>query len=93
MSTYQEVAQNLINLYANYVEVCTENGEDYISYSDDLVIAVEALLIRADQERVKEMEKTAISHLSPVAPTPNPYIQGILDQEMAFDNHFRVGDI
>jgi hypothetical protein len=39
------------------------------------------------------MEKTAISHLSTAAPTPNPYIQGILDQEMAFDNHFRIGDI
>lgn len=91
--TYQEVAQNLINLYTHYVEVCTANEENYDDFSEEIVIAVEALLIRADQERVKEMEKTAISHLSPVAPTPNPYIQGILDQEMAFDNHFRVGDI
>lgn len=91
--TYQEVAQNLINLYSHYVEVCTANEENYDDFSEEIVIAVEALLIRADQERVKEMERTAISHLSSVAPAPSPYVQGILDQEMAFDNHFRMGDI
>ena len=91
--TYQEVAQNLINLYAHYVEVCTANEENYDDFSEEIVIAVEALLIRADQERVKDMERSAISHLSAVAPAPNPYIQGVLDQEMAFDNHFRIGDI
>ena len=91
--TYQEAAQNLINLYANYVDVCASNDEGWEDYSEEITIAVEALLIRADQERVKEMEKATISHLSAVAPAPNPYVQGILDQEMAFDNHFRMGDI
>ncbi|MBO7211006.1 MAG: hypothetical protein J6V44_08340 [Methanobrevibacter sp.] len=91
--TYQEVAQNLINLYAHYVEVCTANEENYDDFSEEITIAVEALLIRADQERIKEMERATISHLSAVAPAPNPYVQGILDQEMAFDNHFRIGDI
>lgn len=88
--TYQEVAQNLINLYTDYVEVCTANEENYNDYSEAITIAVEALLIRADQERVKEMEKTTISHLSSVAPIPNPYIQEVLDQEIAFDNHFKM---
>jgi hypothetical protein len=91
--TYQEAAQNLIHLYTNYVDVCASNDEGWEDYSEEIVIAVEALLIRADQERVKEMERTAISHLSAVAPAPSPYVQGILDQEMAFDNHFRIGDI
>ena len=91
--TYQEAAQNLINLYANYVDVCVSNDEGWEDYSEEITIAVEALLIRADQERIKEMERTAISHLSSVAPAPTPYVQGILDQEMAFDNHFRMGDI
>ena len=91
--TYQEVAQNLINLYAHYVEVCTANEENYDDFSEEITIAVEALLVRADQERIKEMERATISHLSTVAPAPNPYIQGVLDQEMAFDNHFRIGDI
>lgn len=91
--TYQEAAQNLINLYAHYVEVCTANEENYDDFSEEIVVAVEALLVRADQERVKEMERATISHLSAVAPTPNPYIQGVLDQEMAFDNHFKMGDI
>jgi hypothetical protein len=91
--TYQEAAQNLIILYAQYIEICTLNKKNYDDFSEEITIAVEALLVRADQERIKEMEKTAISHLSTAAPTPNPYIQGILDQEMAFDNHFRIGDI
>lgn len=46
--TYQEAAQNLINLYANYVDVCVSNDEGWEDYSEEIVIAVEALLIRAD---------------------------------------------
>lgn len=91
--TYQEAAQNLIHLYANYVDTCAANDEEWEDYSEDIVVAVEALLIRADNERVKDMERSAISHLSAVAPAPSPYVQGILDQEMAFENHFRMGDI
>lgn len=91
--TYQEAAQNLINLYANYVDTCAANDEEWEDYSEDIVVAVEALLVRADQEQVKDMERGAISHLSAVAPAPSPYVQGILDQEMAFENHFRMGDI
>ena len=70
MPTYQEVAQNIINLYANYVEVCASNDENWEDYGEDIAIAVEALLIRADQERMNEMAKNAISQLSAVAPTP-----------------------
>lgn len=70
MPTYQEVAQNIIHLYANYVEVCASNDENWQDYSEDITIAVEALLIRADQERMKEMTKNAISQLSAVAPAP-----------------------
>ena len=80
--TYQEVAQNLIGLYANYVEVSTRNEEDYTDYSDDLVIAIEALLIRADQEKMKTMERQAVSQLSGVTSTPSPYVRNILDQEL-----------
>ena len=68
--TYQEVAQNIIHLYANYVEVCASNDENWQDYAEDIAIAVEALLIRADQERMNEMAKNAISQLSAVAPTP-----------------------
>jgi hypothetical protein len=80
--SYQEVAQNLIGLYANYVEVCTRNEEDYTDFSDDLVIAIEALLIRADQEKMKDMERQAVSQLSTVTSTPSPYVRNILDQEL-----------
>lgn len=78
--TYQEVAQNLIGLYANYVEVSTKNEEDYIDYSDDLVIAIEALLIRADQEKMKAMGQQAVSQLSDVTSTPSPSVRYVLDQ-------------
>ena len=63
MATYQEVAENLIRLYAHYVEVCTANEESYDDFSDDLVIAVEALLIRADEGRRKALEMEAITQL------------------------------
>lgn len=78
--TYQTVAQNLIGLYANYVEVSTKNEEDYIDYSDDLVIAIEALLIRADQEKMKTMEQQVASQLSDVTSTPSPSVRYVLDQ-------------
>jgi hypothetical protein len=80
--TYQTVAQNLIGLYANYVEVSTRNEEDYTDFSDDLVIAIEALLIRADQEKMKTMEQQAVSQLSAVTSAPSPYVRNILDQEL-----------
>ena len=69
MATYQEVAENLIRLYASYVEVCTANNEDYDDFSEDLTIAVEALLIRADQEKTKAMMRDYQSQLLAVAPS------------------------
>ena len=92
MSTYQEVAENLIRLYAHYVEVCTANEESYDDFSDDLVIAVEALLIRADQEKRKSMEREAISQLQSYSGVVNPAIQRIIDEEIAFDNHLATGE-
>lgn len=79
--TYQEVARNIINLYANYVDVCAENDENWEDYSEEIAIAVEALLVRADQERMKEMTKNTISQLSAVASTPTiqPSINEWLD--------------
>lgn len=68
--TYQEAAQNLINLYANYVDVCVSNDEGWQDYSEELVIAVEALLIRADQEKTKAMMRDYQSQLLAAAPSP-----------------------
>jgi uncharacterized tellurite resistance protein B-like protein len=85
--TYQEVAQNLIDLYAKYIEVCTANEEGYINYSDDLVIAVEALLIRADQEKRKSMDREVLSQLKECYGVVNPAVQQMIDEEMAFENH------
>jgi uncharacterized tellurite resistance protein B-like protein len=92
--TYQEVAQNLIDLYAKYVEVCIANGENYNSYSDDLVIAVEALLIRADQEKRKSMDREVLSQLKECYGVVNPAVQQMIDEEIAFENHlYRLGDV
>ena len=92
--TYQEVAQNLINLYAHYVEVCTANEENYDDFSDDLVIAVEALLIRADQEKRKSMDRDALSQLRECYGVVNPAVQQMIDEEMAFENHlYRLEDV
>lgn len=68
--TYQEAAQNLINLYANYVDVCVLNDEGWEDFSEEIVIAVEALLIRADQDRLATMQKNFITNTSGIAPFP-----------------------
>ena len=91
--TYQEDAQNLINLYAHYVEVCTANEENYDDFSEEIVIAVEALLVRADQERLVAMQKNFVTNMSGIAPFPSEASFELLDQEAAFDQHMRVRDI
>ena len=91
--TYQEVAQNLINLYAHYVEVCTANEENYDDFSEEVVTAVEALLIRADQDRFAAMQKNFVTTMSGIAPFPSEASFELLDQETAFDQHMRVRDI
>ena len=91
--TYQEVAQNLINLYAHYVEVCTANEENYDDFSEEIVIAVEALLIRADQEKRKSMDREVLSQLKECYGVVNPAVQQMIDEEMAFENHlYRLED-
>ena len=91
--TYQEAAQNLINLYAHYVEVCTANEENYDDFSEEIVTAVEALLIRADQDRFAAMQKNFVTTMSGIAPFPSEASFELLDQEAAFDQHMRVRDI
>ena len=91
--TYQEAAQNLINLYANYVDVCVSNDEEWEDYSEEIVIAVEALLIRADQDRLVAMQKNFVTNMSGIAPFPSEASFELLDQEAAFDQHMRVRDI
>ena len=91
--TYQEVAQNLITLYAHYVEVCTANEENYDDFSEEIVIAVEALLVRADQEKRKSMDREVLSQLKECYGVVNPAVQQMIDEEMAFENHlYRLGD-
>lgn len=68
--TYQEAVQNLINLYANYVDVCASNDEGWQDYSEEIAIAVEALLIRADNERMIAAQKNYLSNLCGVALVP-----------------------
>ena len=79
--TYQEVAQNLINLYAHYVEVCTANEEEYDDFSEEIVTAVEALLIRADQERLVAMQKNFVTTMSGIAPFPSEESFELLKRE------------
>lgn len=69
--TYQEAAQNIINLYANYVNVCALNDENWQDYSEEITIAVEALLIRADNERMIAAQKEYLTNLCGVAPIPS----------------------
>lgn len=88
--TYQEAAQNLINLYAHYVEVCTANEENYDDFSEEIVVAVEALLVRADNERLAAMQKNYLTNLCGVVAAPSEATLELLRQEEAFDKHFQM---
>lgn len=88
--TYQEAAQNLINLYAHYVEVCTANEENYDDFSEEITIAVEALLVRADNERLAAMQKNYLTNLCGVVAAPSEATLELLRQEEAFDKHFQM---
>lgn len=91
--TYQEAAQNLITLYAQYIEICTLNKKNYDDFSEEITIAVEALLVRADNERMIAMQKEYLTNLYGAAPIPCDATIELLKQEDAFDKHFRMGDI
>ena len=88
--TYQEAAQNLINLYANYAAVCASNDEEWDDYSEDIAVAVEALLIRADNERMIAAQKEYLTNLCSIAPVPCDATIELLKQEEAFDKHFKL---
>jgi hypothetical protein len=91
--TYQEAAQNLIILYAQYIEICTLNKKNYDDFSEEITIAVEALLIRADQEKRKSMNREVLSQLKECYGVVNPAVQQMIDEEIAFENHlYRLGD-
>ena len=90
--TYQEVAQNLIHLYANYVDVSASNNEEWEDYSEEIAVAVEALLIRADNERMLTAQKEYLTNLCGVAPMPCDQTIELLKQDI-LDKHFGMGDI
>lgn len=79
--TYQEAAQNLINLYANYVDVCASNDEGWEDYSEEIATAVEALLVRADQDRLAAMQKNFITTMGGIAPYPSEASFELLKRE------------
>lgn len=78
--TYQEVAQNIIHLYANYVDVCASNDEGWEDYSEEIAIAVEALLIRVDNERMTAAQKEYLTSLCGIAPIPSEATIELLKQ-------------
>lgn len=79
--TYQEAAQGIINLYADYVETCAANDENYSDYSEEIVTAIEALLIRADQDCLDAMHKQYLTQMSGIAPIPSDATYELLNQE------------
>lgn len=79
--TYQEAAQGIINLYTDYVETCAANDENYSDYSEEVVTAIEALLIRADQDRLVAMQKNFMTSMSGIAPFPSEESFELLKRE------------
>lgn len=79
--TYQEVARGIINLYTDYAETCVANGEDYRDYSEEVVTAIEALLIRADQDRLAAMQKDFVTTMNGIAPFPSEASFELLKRE------------
>ena len=79
--TYQEAAQNLINLYTDYVAACASNDEGWTDYSEEIAIAVEALLIRADNERMAAAQKEYLTNLCGIAPMPSNETIELLNME------------
>lgn len=78
--TYFEAAQELVNLYAEYVSTRAEYDEGYNDYSEALVVAVEALLIKAEREKMEAMTYEALSQmqgLAPLTPVSNEVFQMI----------------
>ena len=87
MMTYQEAAQNIVNLYADYVNVCALNDEGWRDYSEEIVIAVEALLIRANDEKQKAMLREYQSQLNSIASTPAPSVNQWVEEGLKLSEY------
>ncbi len=85
--TYQEAAQNLINLYANYIDVCVSNDVGWEEYSEEITIAVEALLIRANDEKQKAMLRDYQSQLNSIAAAPQPSVNQWVEQGLNLSSY------
>lgn len=90
--TYQEAAQNLICLYTDYVAACASNDEGWTDYSEEIVIAVEALLIRANDEKQKVMLRDYQSQLNSIASVPHPSVNQWVEQGLNLSDYPMITD-
>lgn len=68
--TYQDAAAELLRLYTDYAYNCGVNDDQVNDYDEAVAVAVEALILCAQQEKLKEMSMTFQTNLGGIAPIP-----------------------
>ncbi len=80
--TYFEAAQQIIEMYNELAYMSAQYDESCGNYSEAVVIAVEAMLVKANREKMETLQRMAISQMNNIA-TPASFLGQI--QEMVDD--------
>ena len=64
MMTYFDAAKAIVEMYNELAYLAAEYDENCPNYSEAVVIAVEALMIKADREKMESIHREAVTKMT-----------------------------
>lgn len=64
MMTYFDAAKAIVEMYNELAYLAAEYDENCPNYSEAVVIAVEALMIKADREKMESIQREAVTKMT-----------------------------
>ena len=63
MMTYFEAAQEIVEMYNDLAYMAAEYDETLENHSEAVVLAIEALLLKADHDKLEQMKQNYLSQM------------------------------
>lgn len=67
MLTYFEAAKDIVDMYNDLAYMAAEYDESFDDHTEAVVLAVEALLLKAEKDKMEHMKENAYSALNTAA--------------------------
>ena len=65
--TYFEAAKDIVDMYNDLAYMAAEYDESFDDHTEAVVLAIEALLLKAEHDKMEQMKKNAYSALNTAA--------------------------